>query len=209
MTEDYPSIAQTTVRFLLKQLSILALGRSPGWRSQGEENLPKTGPLMVVGNHFSFIDPVAIVRMAPWPVEFVGGAVTPHAPLWTRIIPFLWGYQKLYRGTGSRDALRAAENVETRWDSQHFPGRWELGHCSEAAPAGHSLPGNTHRRPGASGGFLRFHPGVPLIGPGQACAVHDQYRKTDRTFQRRPVPEGITAPDWTKSDTRSCAASRA
>ena len=75
------------------------------------ENFPANGPLLLVGNHFSFIDPAVMVRIAPWPMEFVGGAVTPHAPVWTRIIPFLWGYHKLYRGTGSRNALKAGERV--------------------------------------------------------------------------------------------------
>jgi 1-acyl-sn-glycerol-3-phosphate acyltransferase len=99
------------LRFLLKRLSVLAFSALTRLEILGEENLPKTGPLLVVGNHFSFIDPVAIVRMSPWPVEFVGGAATPHAPLWTRIIPFLWGYHKLYRGTGARDALRNSEKI--------------------------------------------------------------------------------------------------
>jgi 1-acyl-sn-glycerol-3-phosphate acyltransferase len=95
----------------LKQLSYPAFSLLTRMEIIGADNLPKSGPLLVVGNHFSFIDPVAFVRFAPWPVEFVGGAVTPHAPFWTRIIPFLWGYHKLYRGTGSRDALRAAEKL--------------------------------------------------------------------------------------------------
>jgi 1-acyl-sn-glycerol-3-phosphate acyltransferase len=99
------------IRFILKQLSIPAFAALTRLEILGEQNLPKSGPLLVVGNHFSFIDPVAFVRMAPWPIEFVGGAATPHAPLWTRIIPFLWGYHKLYRGTGSRDALRAGEEI--------------------------------------------------------------------------------------------------
>jgi 1-acyl-sn-glycerol-3-phosphate acyltransferase len=95
----------------MKQLSIPAFNITTRMEIQGEENLPEKGPLLVVGNHFSFIDPVAFVRMAPWPIEFVGGAVTPNAPTWSRIIPFLWGYHKLYRGTGSRDALRAGEKI--------------------------------------------------------------------------------------------------
>jgi 1-acyl-sn-glycerol-3-phosphate acyltransferase len=99
------------LRNFLKRCSIIAFTALTRLEILGEENLPKAGPLLVVGNHFSFIDPVAVVRMAPWPVEFVGGAVTPHAPLWTRIIPFLWGYHKLYRGTGSRNALRNAERL--------------------------------------------------------------------------------------------------
>lgn len=114
MPQDLHPFRRRPVRFLLKKLSVPAFAALTRLEILGEENLPKTGPLLVVANHFSFIDPVAVVRMAPWPVEFVGGAVTPHAPLWTRVIPFLWGYHKLYRGTGSRDALRAAEDIMKR-----------------------------------------------------------------------------------------------
>jgi 1-acyl-sn-glycerol-3-phosphate acyltransferase len=111
MTSDIHPFRRRPIRWLLKQLSVPAFHLLTRLEIRGEENLPKEGPLLVVGNHFSFIDPVVCVRMAPWPIEFVGGAVNPHAPLWTRIIPVLWGYHKLYRGTGSRDGLRAAEDI--------------------------------------------------------------------------------------------------
>lgn len=111
MAEKLHPFRRRPLRFLMQKLSIPAFGLLTRLEINGVENLPEKGPLLVVGNHFSFIDPVAFVRMAPWPLDFVGGAVTPHAPLWTRIIPFLWGYHKLYRGTGSRDALRAAEEI--------------------------------------------------------------------------------------------------
>jgi 1-acyl-sn-glycerol-3-phosphate acyltransferase len=111
MTEEIHPFRRRPIRYILKKLSIPAFGLLTQLEIIGEENLPKKGPLLVIGNHFSFIDPVAFVRMAPWPIEFVGGAEMPHAPLWTRIIPFLWGYFRLYRGTGSRDALRAGEAI--------------------------------------------------------------------------------------------------
>jgi len=111
MAEKIHPFRRRPIRFILKKMSIPAFALLTRMEIIGEENIPTRGPLLVVGNHFSFIDPVAFVRFAPWPIEFVGGAVTPHAPLWTRIIPFLWGYHKLYRGTGSRDALRAAETI--------------------------------------------------------------------------------------------------
>ncbi len=111
MSQNLHPFRRRPVRFLLKKISIPAFAVLTHMEILGDENLPKSGPLLVVGNHFSFIDPVAFVRMAPWPIEFVGGAETPHAPLWTRVIPFLWGYHKLYRGTGSRDALRAGEAI--------------------------------------------------------------------------------------------------
>lgn len=78
---------------------------------EGLENLPKSGPLLVVGNHFSYIDPVAFVRLAIWPIEFLGGAEFAHAPGWVRVIPWSWGYYPLYRGTGSTEALKAAEEI--------------------------------------------------------------------------------------------------
>ena len=111
MAEKIHPFQRRPIRFILKKMSIPAFALLTRMEINGEENIPMTGPLLVAGNHFSFIDPVAFVRFAPWPIEFVGGAVTPHAPIWTRIIPFLWGYHKLYRGTGSRDALRAAEMI--------------------------------------------------------------------------------------------------
>jgi 1-acyl-sn-glycerol-3-phosphate acyltransferase len=67
--------------------------------------------LLVIGNHFSFIDPVAVIRALPYPLEFVGGAVFPHAPKLVQSLPAWWGYYPLFRGTGSRHALRAAEQI--------------------------------------------------------------------------------------------------
>lgn len=78
---------------------------------EGEENFPKSGPLIMVGNHFSFIDPAAFIRVAPWPIEFIGGAVTPHAPKIVQFIPRLWGYLPVYRGTGSTYALKEAQKI--------------------------------------------------------------------------------------------------
>jgi 1-acyl-sn-glycerol-3-phosphate acyltransferase len=99
------------IRRILKWLSKPAFDLLTHLEILGEENLPERGPLIVVGNHFSFIDPVCFVRLAPWEIEFVGGAEMPHAPLATRFIPSLWGYHPLYRGTGAKDSLKAAESI--------------------------------------------------------------------------------------------------
>lgn len=78
---------------------------------EGQENFPKEGPLIVVGNHFSFVDPAAFVRVSPVSLDFVGGAVNPHAPKIILFIPRLWGFYPVKRGTGSTFALRQAEKV--------------------------------------------------------------------------------------------------
>ena len=64
---------------------------------------------MVVANHFSFLDPVAMLSVTPWPIEFVGGLHTPNAPGGVSWLRKLWGYYPVYRGTGSQVAFRAAE----------------------------------------------------------------------------------------------------
>ncbi len=65
----------------------------------------------MVGNHFSFVDPAVFVSIAPWPMDFIGGAVTPHAPKIVQFIPRLWGYLPVYRGTGSTFALKEADRI--------------------------------------------------------------------------------------------------
>jgi 1-acyl-sn-glycerol-3-phosphate acyltransferase len=99
------------MRALLQRLAHVAFAVLTDLQIVGRENFPEGGPLLVVANHFSFIDPVAMVRATPWPLEFVGGFQMPNAPASVTWIPKLWGYYPVYRGTASRYALRAAEAV--------------------------------------------------------------------------------------------------
>ena len=99
------------LRSILRRLAYGALGTISDLEVIGRENIPDCGPLLVVANHFSFIDPVAMVSIAPWPIEFVGGFQMPNAPQAVTWIPKVWGYFPVYRGTASRQALRDAEIV--------------------------------------------------------------------------------------------------
>jgi 1-acyl-sn-glycerol-3-phosphate acyltransferase len=111
---EYTTPGRKVLRRILQSLSAPAFGALTRLEITGLENLPKSGPLMVVGNHFSFIDPVCLVRLSPWQIEFLGGADMPHAPFWAKIIPILWGYHPLYRGTGAADSLKAAVAILNR-----------------------------------------------------------------------------------------------
>lgn len=109
--QRFTSPRRKAVRKILQWLARPAFSLLTDLEINGAENLPEKGPLMLVGNHFSFVDPASFVRVMPWEIEFVGGADMPHAPLHMRLLPLLWGYHPLYRGTGAKDSIRAAEEI--------------------------------------------------------------------------------------------------
>ncbi len=111
MTSDIRYPRRFFIRRTAKLFARAAFNLLSDFHIEGRENLPDSGPLLVVANHFSFIDPVALVRALPYPLEFVGGAEFPHAPTVVQFLPKLYGYYPVFRGTGSRFALRAAEKI--------------------------------------------------------------------------------------------------
>jgi 1-acyl-sn-glycerol-3-phosphate acyltransferase len=141
------------IRALLQRLAHTAFAVLTDLQIVGRENLPAGGPLLVVANHFSYIDPVAMVRVVPWPLEFIGGFRTPNAPTWTTGIPRMWGFFPVFRGTGSRYALRAAEAVLAQGGV--------LGVFPEAGSWAQVL---RPARPGAA--YLAVRTGAPLLPMG-------------------------------------------
>ncbi len=109
--EQFPYPRRRLMRAVLQRVADVAFAILTDLEIHGQEHLPEGGPLMVVANHFSFIDPVLMIRVSPWPLEFMGGFQLPNAPPTVRGLPKLWGYYPVYRGTGSRHALRASEAV--------------------------------------------------------------------------------------------------
>jgi len=60
--------------WLMEGASLLLLNALGGLRVQGEENVPPTGPVLLVSNHVSYLDPVAIGDACPRRVAFMGKA---------------------------------------------------------------------------------------------------------------------------------------
>ncbi|MBE9524550.1 MAG: 1-acyl-sn-glycerol-3-phosphate acyltransferase [Chloroflexi bacterium] len=111
MAKSYKYPRRKILRVIMHQMSIWAFKIVSDLTIIGEENIPAKGPLLVVGNHFSFIDPVCFVRLARWPIDFIGADQPAFAPTWAHWIINTWGYHHVFRGTGSTEALRASEAI--------------------------------------------------------------------------------------------------
>jgi len=97
------------IRIILRALIRLAFALLTKLTIQGAENLPESGPMVIVANHFHFTDPVAVIRAMPWPLDFIGGFRLPNAPKGVKWLTGLWGTLRVRRGGSSRGALRAGE----------------------------------------------------------------------------------------------------
>jgi 1-acyl-sn-glycerol-3-phosphate acyltransferase len=109
--ERYPYPRRRFIRGLLRRMIHATFQVITEMNIIGGENVPQSEPLLVVANHFSFIDPVAMIHATPRPLEFVGGFHMPNAPWVVTWLPQLYGYYPVYRGTGSKGALKAAAAV--------------------------------------------------------------------------------------------------
>ncbi len=110
-TLPYPR--RTAIRSVLRLGIRLALPILCDIKIVGRENIPSQGPLLIVGNHFSFLDPVAVIHATNFYLEFLGGPRIPNAPQSTDIFRKLWGIMPIRRGIGasSRDTLLKAQDL--------------------------------------------------------------------------------------------------
>lgn len=99
------------IRWLLRTGIHIGLSALADVQVNGRENMPESGPLLIVGNHFSFLDPVAVIHLTKYPLEFIGGVRAPNAPRWTDMFRLGWGVVPVVRGGSSRDGLLRAQGV--------------------------------------------------------------------------------------------------
>lgn len=95
----------TTARRVVAPLA-MALWRP---RVSGLENLPDTGPFLVVSNHLALVDSFAIPVVAPRPVRFIA-----RADLWQKKGPIGWVMRTFFTIIGTvpveRGTLRSAQD---------------------------------------------------------------------------------------------------
>jgi len=141
------------IRGFLRTLAAGVFAALTNLNVEGAENFPQAGPLLVVANHFNFADPALMIRVAPWPLEMIGGHVMPNAPEQIWWIARTYGFLPVHRGTGRREALTAAENV------------LKAGGILGVFPEGQSNAAYLRSpRPGV--GFLAARAGCPILPMG-------------------------------------------
>lgn len=111
MTTEIKYPRRQFIRKVLKGGIAVAFSALARFELEGTENIPAKGPLLVVANHFHFLDPLTLIHTLPWAIEFVGGAQTPNAPKTVSWFSKLFGVIPTYRGTGSRETLQGAESI--------------------------------------------------------------------------------------------------
>lgn len=86
-----------------------------GFTAAGKENVPRTGPVVIVPNHKSFWDPFFVAIVLRRPVHFMGKAEHfdgPMAPVFLRLGAF-----PVRRGAADEDALETARAILRRGDA--------------------------------------------------------------------------------------------
>jgi 1-acyl-sn-glycerol-3-phosphate acyltransferase len=98
------------VRSVLRALGRLLLRVFARPEINGLENLPKDGPLILVGNHVALIEALMMVLYVPWPVEILASADIPLDPrfAWTSK---LWGFIPVDRGSVDRKEMEVPLDV--------------------------------------------------------------------------------------------------
>ncbi len=80
------------------------------WEVRGRENFPREGPVIIIANHISYLDPVAVGVATPRTVRFMAKEELFHIPVLKWIIRGLHAFP-VRRGHSDRAALKAALEV--------------------------------------------------------------------------------------------------
>ena len=105
---QYPR--RVVLRFFMRLFGRLLMRLLTRTTVIGRENLPKGGPVILVGNHVAIIEVIMMALYVDWPVEIIG---TGDIPIDPRFAPMakLWGFLPVNRGSVDRDEMRMPIDV--------------------------------------------------------------------------------------------------
>jgi len=170
--EKFPWPRRRFIRRMLKTGIDVLGGILTRWEVKGQENIPTQGPLLIVGNHFHFLDTVAPIFSTNYPLEFIGDLVMPNAPRLMRIFPNAWQTLKIQQSTPNLEALRASEAILAQKGVLVI---YPEGHV-HSGPLRPALPGAA---------FIALRTGAPILPMGTISDNNWQLIKTISEKKRR------------------------
>jgi 1-acyl-sn-glycerol-3-phosphate acyltransferase len=173
--QKYPWPRRRFIRGLLTTTIDIVATLLTNWEVSGVENLPSKGPLLIVGNHFHFLDTVAPIYSTRWPLEFIGDFQMPNAPTLMKVFPNAWQTLKIQQGTPNFETLNASEAVLAQDGILVI---YPEGHV-HSGPLNPALPGAA---------FLALRTGAPILPMG---TISDNNWKLFKTFSEKKRPLGI------------------
>jgi len=171
----YPWPRRQFIRGLLATTIEIIASILTRWEVTGMENIPEKGPLLIVGNHFHFLDSVAPIHATHLPLEFIGDFEMPNAPPIMRMFPNFWQTLKIEQGTPNFEALQASEAILAQDGVIVI---YPEGHVN-GGPLRHALPGAA---------YMAMRTGVPLLPMG---TISDNNWKLFKTLSEKKRRLGI------------------
>ena len=107
-TLTYPR--RVVVRGVLRTAARAAMKLLTRTQVNGRENLPASGPLILVGNHVDIIEVVLMILHVPWLVEVMGVGDVPLDPTFAPLIN-TYGFIPIKRGSMDRTGMTMALDV--------------------------------------------------------------------------------------------------
>jgi 1-acyl-sn-glycerol-3-phosphate acyltransferase len=77
----------------------------------GRESIPQSGPLIVIANHFHFLDALMLIWSVPWLMEFLADFDMPNVPPLFKLFPKWYQTYDVAQGAANIEALHAAEAI--------------------------------------------------------------------------------------------------
>jgi 1-acyl-sn-glycerol-3-phosphate acyltransferase len=135
---------------VLKPLAVVVMRSLFGLRSRGREHVPRQGPVLLVANHSSFLDPPLVGGVAPRPLSFMAKEELFRVPLLGALIRRL-NARPVRREGADASALRTSLRI------------LQDNGVLLVFPEGTRGPEGTLREPKAGVGMLAVLSGAPVV----------------------------------------------